>query len=76
MFACSDNYPIGVRFYYAHVIISLKHTKTLKKGYSLVVDVLIFILTSGWLLEMSHRMIEDEGDDLSYANTCMMIISF
>ena len=32
-------------------------------------------LTSGWLLEMSHHMIEDEGVDFGYAKTCMMIVS-
>ena len=33
--------PTGVRLYNLHVVIGLKHTKASRKGYSLVVDVLI-----------------------------------
>ena len=35
------DYPTRVKVYYLHVIISLKQTKALRKGYSIVVDALI-----------------------------------
>jgi hypothetical protein len=34
-----------------------------------------FILTIECLFEMSHQMVEDKGGDLSYAKTCIMIVS-